>query len=959
MPVFQKILAGLLIGFLACGAAHAGSTVNPTVPAQNSPLSSGPVRSNFAAAYNDINNILGKFAGTSAPSSPTTLQDWVDTSAGATYKFKFWNPTTNTWVQWGSLNIGTGVFSVTATSGSFAATAPVTVSVSGGVATYGLNINSSLTVSGGNLGINLTHSNAFTAVQSVSLNAAALQAAQTGTVLQIGQLDGVTNRVELDSYAAASRFSCVRADNTNALPAALAANDESCSLNMFGYNGAAFVGPQAAVRMYAAAPWTASPVSAGTYLDFATTATADTTRTLTSRMRIENTGGVNFFPAYQSANPGSAAIYSAVASTGLSSGVNNVQQFSIGTPITTSEQFGAGGARLDQAVVGTATIATSTGSAYGVTGFAKSTASALANAIGVGGWGYCAATNCSAWGGAFDIHNASVLGTNNGFDANSIIISEFDVSIHFKPGGIEPTISQLIGIDVAGSGDTAVAQGSAVSIGPLNSNNGTPWTNGYVSRAGAAQVAFLASPLFATGTSVTSQPIVLQGINSGGTPISYQLQGDGAGNLLIQAPINGVIGLGDGNGNYVVANPTIGGAKVKFPALATAGMIVNAAGGNLSSAPLGSGVQTALGNTAGGAGGFALVSGANVASVANSDGTLTISPTTGAVVASLALGHANTWSGVQTFSSAVTSTVTTGTAPFIVASTTNVANLNASSLNGATFGAPGAIGGITQSTGAFTTLSASTSLTSPLRIGGSGTTGTQSTFQTTSGVGTTDQFAFVGGNNGATTFGLWSSTGLGVGSSVAPDGPLTVNKNTAASLAPLAAAGIHLVGTNLGAASFIEIDTYANNPGGVVSRMMGGNQGTTTAISAATPIFNLGAQGYDGSAYATGANILFQSVNAWTGSDHSASFTFNTIPTGSITKVVAATVFASGGFGVGASASDPGINNITAAEYKSATAPTAVSGSAVLIGSASTINSRMKVNLNGTDYWIPVSTSAF
>lgn len=37
-----------------------------------------------------------------------------------------------------------------------------------------------------------------------------------------------------------------------------------------------------------------------------------------------------------------------------------------------------------------------------------------------------------------------------------------------------------------------------------------------------------------------------------------------------------------------------------------------------------------------------------VTGVSNSDGTLTISPTTGAVVASLALAHANTWTGVQT-----------------------------------------------------------------------------------------------------------------------------------------------------------------------------------------------------------------------------------------------------------------------------------------------------------------------
>jgi len=38
-------------------------------------------------------------------------------------------------------------------------------------------------------------------------------------------------------------------------------------------------------------------------------------------------------------------------------------------------------------------------------------------------------------------------------------------------------------------------------------------------------------------------------------------------------------------------------------------------------------------------------------SVSNSDGTLTISPTTGVVVASLALGHANTWTGIQSFNS--------------------------------------------------------------------------------------------------------------------------------------------------------------------------------------------------------------------------------------------------------------------------------------------------------------------
>ncbi len=53
--------------------------------------------------------------------------------------------------------------------------------------------------------------------------------------------------------------------------------------------------------------------------------------------------------------------------------------------------------------------------------------------------------------------------------------------------------------------------------------------------------------------------------------------------------------------------------------------------------------------------------GGGATSVSNSDGTLTISPTTGSVVASLALGHANTWTGMQTFSSTAPAAPSTGT----------------------------------------------------------------------------------------------------------------------------------------------------------------------------------------------------------------------------------------------------------------------------------------------------------
>jgi hypothetical protein len=67
----------------------------------------------------------------------------------------------------------------------------------------------------------------------------------------------------------------------------------------------------------------------------------------------------------------------------------------------------------------------------------------------------------------------------------------------------------------------------------------------------------------------------------------------------------------------------------------------------------------------------------------------------------------------------LTSTVAIGTAPLVVTSTTNVANLNASSLNGATFAAPGAIGSTTPSTGKFSTVET----TGKLSIGAAATAG--------------------------------------------------------------------------------------------------------------------------------------------------------------------------------------------------------------------------------------------
>lgn len=57
MNLKQRFTAGLMVALTAFTAYATTSTINPAQPAQSSPLTSAPIRSNFGAAYNDINNI--------------------------------------------------------------------------------------------------------------------------------------------------------------------------------------------------------------------------------------------------------------------------------------------------------------------------------------------------------------------------------------------------------------------------------------------------------------------------------------------------------------------------------------------------------------------------------------------------------------------------------------------------------------------------------------------------------------------------------------------------------------------------------------------------------------------------------------------------------------------------------------------------------------------------------------
>jgi hypothetical protein len=111
-----------------------------------------------------------------------------------------------------------------------------------------------------------------------------------------------------------------------------------------------------------------------------------------------------------------------------------------------------------------------------------------------------------------------------------------------------------------------------------------------------------------------------------------------------------------------------------------------------------------------------------------------------------------------TFNGAIISTVPTGNAPFIIASSTVVTNLDANFLEGNDWASPAAIGGTTPQTGVFTQLRANTSFqiaSGPLFNGTQGTDTHVLSAGTVSGTGNT---LCVDANGGATTSGCTVST---------------------------------------------------------------------------------------------------------------------------------------------------------------------------------------------------------
>jgi hypothetical protein len=157
----------------------------------------------------------------------------------------------------------------------------------------------------------------------------------------------------------------------------------------------------------------------------------------------------------------------------------------------------------------------------------------------------------------------------------------------------------------------------------------------------------------------------------------------------------------------------------------------------------------------------------------------------------------------------ITSTLTTGTAPLVIASTTKVANLNVDQLDGADWASPAAIGTSTPAAGTFTSLTANTSLVAATAdinagtidgavIGGSSAlaiTGTTITATTgfvgdltgavTGNTAGTHTGAVVGNVTGNLTGNVTASTGTSSFNDVTINGGLNMDASSAATITNL------------------------------------------------------------------------------------------------------------------------------------------------------------------------------
>jgi hypothetical protein len=545
------------------------------------------------------------------------------------------------------------------TAGSFAATAPLAVTFPSSVVTYALNYNSTLTVSGGNLGINLSNANTWLAQTTIDLNATGLPSPLTGTILNLGQADVTIGRIQMNTFGDPAEFTGAVYGGTNASRTQVLSGAALTRVNAYAYNGAALSSASIATLEFDAAENIASGHQ-GSLACIETTPIASTT--LTIGLCQQNDGSVTVGAAATAVgvgnlNLGGGALYNngtapsgtgayvraaspTVASltvTGALTATGLVTNADLSNPATTVNGQTC-------TLGGTCTITASAGAiTYGTT--------TAGTSIGIP----YNTTNGGTLAALTPVSGGIVGATSNTTPAYSAALAQYGV-VYGGGAGATPSAT------AAGTSSTLLEGGSPPSF--VSTLPATVQSN--ITATGA-----LAAGSLATGFTVVSPAL-------GGTGTA-----NNAANTITFS------------GNYSLGLTLTGATSVTLP---TSGTLATTA--NINTAVPSATTSQIYGGT-GGAGVAQDVSLGTHLSIA----TETLSTdATGANTALTIVAR----DGSGNFSAGTITAALTGTAS------------NASQLLSATWAAPGTIGSATPNTGAFTTLSASSTanFTGSFEVGG-------------------------------------------------------------------------------------------------------------------------------------------------------------------------------------------------------------------------------------------------
>jgi hypothetical protein len=322
-----------------------------------------------------------------------------------------------------------------------------------------------------------------------------------------------------------------------------------------------------------------------------TTVTGPSSSTVGNIAFFDNTSGssIGAAPAFQSGNPGNAGTYSTLANpaNGYTTLYNGLQ-FSQGAPLPANRQFGVDAVGVQQAVVGTLSIASGDESVQGnaVAGYVETSQGVPSSAVGVFGQAATTVANASLFGANFIAGNVSGSDVHHhGLDVNFIACAEFDLNLWQTAGAVDPVANggNAYGIWITGGGDIVGPYGTAIAVHFAGIINDAKWINGFATRAGAAINAFVVGPA-GVGSNQPSQHVVYQSVDAGGVARAAVTFSDQNGSYYIAPSANAAVVIEDGNGNVLIETQAgFGGSHVRLPALTSAGVVTNDASGVLSS----------------------------------------------------------------------------------------------------------------------------------------------------------------------------------------------------------------------------------------------------------------------------------------------------------------------------------------------------------------------------------------